>query len=100
MGSLEEDRSRGRMTREMLSKILTPILRRALALREKALGPDHPDVAHSLYDVGELYQAQGRTSEAERLYVRAQAILERTGGPRDPWTVLVRRRLGELRGKE
>ncbi len=32
-----------------------PLHRRALAIREKALGPDHPDVAASLNNLASLY---------------------------------------------
>ena len=38
--------------------------KRALAIREKTLGPDHPDVAVSLNNLAELYRTQGRYSEA------------------------------------
>jgi len=34
-----------------------------LAIREKALGPDHPDVATSLNNLAELYRLQGRFAE-------------------------------------
>jgi hypothetical protein len=33
---------------------------RALAIWEKALGPEHPDAAQSLHNLAGLYQAQGR----------------------------------------
>ena len=36
-----------------------PLLARALAIREKVLGPNHPDVAQSLNNLGELYRARG-----------------------------------------
>ena len=36
-----------------------PLYKRALAIREKALGPDHPDVAQSLNNLADLYSAQG-----------------------------------------
>src|SRR5882724_11841925 len=45
-----------------------PLLKRALAIREKALGPDHPDVAMSLNTLAALYQERGRYAEAEPLY--------------------------------
>ena len=32
-----------------------PLYERALAIREKALGPDHPDVATSLNNLAVLY---------------------------------------------
>ena len=37
----------------------------ALAIKEKALGPDHADVATSLNNLAELYRTQGRYAEAE-----------------------------------
>src|SRR5262249_5251766 len=42
-----------------------PVAERALALREKALEPMHPDVAQSLNNLAELYRAQGAYSKAE-----------------------------------
>ena len=41
-----------------------PLYKRSLAIREKALGPDHPDVAHSLNNLAVLYDAQGRYADA------------------------------------
>ncbi len=40
---------------------------RSLAISEKTLGTEHPDVATSLNNLAELYRAQGRDHEAERL---------------------------------
>jgi tetratricopeptide (TPR) repeat protein len=48
-----------------------PIALRALALREKALGPDHADVGTSLNNLALLHQAQGRYADAEPLHKRA-----------------------------
>jgi hypothetical protein len=41
--------------------------KRGLAIREKALGQEHPDVAQSLNKLAELYDDQGRYAEAEPL---------------------------------
>jgi CHAT domain-containing protein/Tfp pilus assembly protein PilF len=54
---------------------------RALALREEALGPSHPDVAKSLNDLGRVYWSQGEYAKAEPLYTRALAIHEKALGP-------------------
>ena len=56
----------------------------ARAIREKALGPEHPDVAASRNNLAELYQAQGRYAEAEPLYRRSLAIWEKALGPEHP----------------
>ncbi|CAN0398781.1 unnamed protein product, partial [Laminaria digitata] len=39
-----------------------PLYKRSLAIREKALGPEHPDVAMSLNNLAELFRAQVRTA--------------------------------------
>ena len=54
-----------------------PLHQRALDIREKALGPDHPNTATSLNNLAALYDNQGRYEQAEPLYQRALAILEK-----------------------
>jgi tetratricopeptide (TPR) repeat protein len=54
-----------------------PLYRRALDIREKALGRDHPDVAVSLNNLAELYQSQGRYAEVEPLLQRSLVIREK-----------------------
>jgi CHAT domain-containing protein/Tfp pilus assembly protein PilF len=58
-----------------------PLAQRALAIREKALGPEHPDTAESLDDLAGLYRATAAYSKAEPLYQRALAIREKVLGP-------------------
>ena len=58
--------------------------RRALAIREKALGPDHLEVAKSLDN---LAKCCGDDEEADRLYRRALAIREKALGPEHPEVV-------------
>ena len=55
-----------------------------MAIREKALGPDHPDVAQSLNNLALLYYHQGRYADAEPLYKRAIALNEKALGPDHP----------------
>lgn len=62
---------------------MAPALR-ALALREKALGPSHPAVGESLSNLGVLYQTQGAYARAEPLFIRALDILEKAVGPMHP----------------
>ena len=61
-----------------------PLYKRSLAIREKALGPDHPDVAQSLNNLAVLYRDQGRYADAEPLYKRSLAINEKALGPDHP----------------
>jgi len=51
-----------------------PLYKRSLAIMEKALGPDHPDVATSLENMGALYRATKRKKEAKELEARAARI--------------------------
>jgi tetratricopeptide (TPR) repeat protein len=60
------------------------LLRRALDIREKQLGKDHPDVAQSLNNLASLLRAQGNYSDAEPLYRRALEIREKALGKDHP----------------
>lgn len=67
---------------------------RALAILENALGPDHPDVARALNNLGVLYMELGRYAEAEPLLTRALAIREIELGPDHPRVALTLHNLG------
>ena len=62
-----------------LSRALS-LAREALAIREKALGSEHPDVAKSLNQLAALYHGQSKYSLAEPLYQRALEIRQRALG--------------------
>jgi tetratricopeptide (TPR) repeat protein len=59
---------------------------RALAIREKVLGPEHPDTATSLNNLAGLLQDQGDLRGARPLFERALAIYEKVLGPVHPDT--------------
>jgi class 3 adenylate cyclase/tetratricopeptide (TPR) repeat protein len=61
-----------------------PLFERALRIREKALGSDHPNVAASLNNLAGLYNSQGKYAEAEPLYKRALEIDEKALGKDHP----------------
>jgi len=61
----------------------------ALAIREKALGPEDLAVASSLVDIGRLHEAQGDASGARVPWSRSLAIYEKVVGPSDPLTATV-----------
>jgi CHAT domain-containing protein/Tfp pilus assembly protein PilF len=61
-----------------------PIVLRVLAIREKTLSRDHPDVATSLNNLAALYQRLGRYADAEPLYQRSLAIFEKALGHDHP----------------
>ena len=51
-----------------------PLFQRALLNFEKALGPEHPDLATTLESYASLLRRMHRDAEAERLRARAKAI--------------------------
>lgn len=57
-----------------------PFLRRALAMREQILGPEHADTARSLMHLGEVFHCLGRFAESESLYLQALPLLEQSLG--------------------
>lgn len=61
-----------------------PLAERALAIREKVLGPEHPYVAELLNNLAELHREQGDYGRATPLYQRALAIKEKEVGPEHP----------------
>jgi tetratricopeptide (TPR) repeat protein len=60
------------------------MMRRALAIDEKSLRPDHPTVATRLNNLAELLKATNRLAEAEPMFRRALAIDEKSYGPDHP----------------
>lgn len=60
-----------------------PLLKRAVAIQEKALGANHPEVATTLINLSSVLLTLGRPTAAEPLARRALSILE-TLGPRNP----------------
>ena len=73
-----------------------PLDERALAIRERALGAEHPDIATSLNNLARLLWAQGDLAAARPLYERALAIREKVLGPDHRDTVAVRKALATL----
>src|SRR5262245_2474725 len=61
-----------------------PSAERALEIRERVLGPDHPDVAAAINILAVLYENKGDYAKAEPLYQRALAINEKALGPEHP----------------
>jgi tetratricopeptide (TPR) repeat protein len=67
---------------------------RALAISEKALGPEHPTVAIRLDNLALTLRDLGRAGEAVALQQRALAISEKALGPDHPQTTAIRANLG------
>ncbi len=60
------------------------LYRRALAIGEKTLGPNHPEVAIAVNNLAALLKATNRLAEAEPLMRRTLAIWEKGFGPDHP----------------
>ena len=61
-----------------------PLLERALAIREKGLGPQHRDVARTLVDLATTLMQMGQSARAQQLATRALRIWERLDAPDAP----------------
>jgi tetratricopeptide (TPR) repeat protein len=60
-----------------------PLFSRAMEILEKALGPEHPNVAVGLNNLAQLYRAQGQYDKAKPLFRRALDILLRCSHGRE-----------------
>jgi tetratricopeptide (TPR) repeat protein len=63
------------------------VAKRALQVAQQNDGPDHPNVALSLSNLAELYEAQREYAKAEPLYKRSLEILEKAYGQDNPFLV-------------
>jgi len=61
-----------------------PLIKRALAIWESALGPNHINVAACVDNLARVYSAEGQYAEAEKLQKRALAIQEKALGINSP----------------
>jgi len=73
-----------------------PLYKRALEIREKIRGSEHPDTAIVLRVLAELYRVTGRHAEAEPLYKRALEIREKAYGKKHPAVALILKNLAFL----
>jgi len=76
--------------------VLVYLYRRALAIAQKTLGPNHPNTATSLDNLAGLLESEGDDAGAEPLYRRALTIAEKALGPDDPTTREIRDNLAAL----
>ena len=73
-----------------------PLAERAPGIYEKVFGPEHPDVATSLNNLGKIYATKGDYAQAEPLYQRALGIQEKVLGPAHPHVALFLNNLAGL----
>jgi tetratricopeptide (TPR) repeat protein len=73
-----------------------PLSERALKIREQILGPDHPEIAASLNNLGRLLHELGDLAGARPYLERALAIRQQVLGPDHPDTAASLNNLGYL----
>lgn len=72
------------------------LLRDALEIQERSLGPNHPDVAVSLSDLARVLMEQGKQEEAERLSRRVLEVQEQVQGMDHPVVGRAATTLGDI----
>jgi tetratricopeptide (TPR) repeat protein len=72
-----------------------PLYRRALAIQERVLGPDHPMTAETVNSIGALYFDLGEYERAEPLFRRHLEIFEKALGPSGNRTAIALGNLGD-----
>jgi len=70
------------------------MLEKALDIREKTIGPDHPEIAFTLTLLANIAYYRQDFAKAEPLYQRAIAILEKTLPPEHPQVAMRLNNLG------
>jgi TonB family protein len=73
-----------------------PLAKRAVELREQALGPDHELVQAALLNLAEIYTAKKKYGEAQKLVERLLKTYEKTLGPEDLGVAVFLNKLGFL----
>ena len=63
-----------------------PIAERAVEVAKHTLGPDHPETADALNDLGFIFQKIGNYAKAEPLYQEALRIRQKVLGSEHPDT--------------
>lgn len=74
-----------------------PLARRAVELRERLHGADHPAVASALYNLGSIHIQRKEFEEAEKAYGRALAVAEKNGAKQADLAGELNTQLGLLR---
>ncbi|MGV1006451.1 MAG: tetratricopeptide repeat protein, partial [Candidatus Nanopelagicales bacterium] len=69
---------------------------RALTIQEHAYGPDHPQVAATLTNLGNALFELGATEDAATAWLRAQRIFQESLPADHPYHALVQRQIRKL----
>ena len=71
-----------------------------MAIREQVLGPQHPDTAQSLINLGSVLRAQGDLAGAKSYFERALQIFRLRLGQEHPFTQTLQMNLEALETTE
>src|SRR5262249_23790594 len=80
------ERAAGYFLRRAAYSQAAKLFRDALAIKEKTLGPEHPETGASVNDLAVLLYEQGDLEGARSLHERALTIRKKTLGPEHPYT--------------
>ena len=72
------------------------LLERALVIKEKHYGPDHPQTAITLNNLSQAYKSLGDAVKAKALATRAYGIFKTYHGEEHPHTQIAKRNLKKL----
>jgi eukaryotic-like serine/threonine-protein kinase len=75
-------------------------LERALELRRRVLGPEHPDTLTTMNNLASVYDIEGKFAETEALDTQILEIRRRVLGPEHPDTLASMMNLGTVYGDE
>ena len=79
----------GRITRERKDYVKAEeYYRRAIAIVEKAFGPENPRLAITLNGIANIYRAKGEYAKSLEAHLQVLSISEKTKGPYHPFTLL------------
>jgi hypothetical protein len=70
-----------------------------LSLRDRILGPEHPDSGIAAHRLSLVLRASGRGTKALPLAERAERVLRATLGDENTWTQAAAANLSEIRSK-
>src|SRR5687767_12834120 len=72
------------------------LLREAAAVQEQTLGPDHPDLANTLNNLGVVCEMTDNPIDAEHYFRRAYAVASATLAPDHPFLATSRKNLHDF----
>ena len=73
--------------------------RKALEIRKRTLGEEHPDLGYSYFNIGFAYANQGKYEEALEYYNRSYELLKKGIGEEHSDTQYAKKSIEEIKAK-